>query len=100
MNARRHGGWVILLSFAVALLLAVFPLPLWLGWARPEFVALALIYWVIALPQRVGMVAAFGLGLVLDILEGAVPGQMVPIEGSRIHLHGNFCLTSQAKPLV
>jgi len=70
-----QGTWVILLSFVVALLLAVYPLPVALQWARPEFVALVLIYWVIALPQRVGVVMAFTMGLVLDVLEGATLGQ-------------------------
>jgi rod shape-determining protein MreD len=66
---------VITGTFLVAFLLAVCPLPTWLGWARPESVALVLIYWVVALPQRVGMMAAFIVGAVLDILEGAVLGQ-------------------------
>ncbi|MFB3079102.1 MAG: rod shape-determining protein MreD [Lysobacterales bacterium] len=37
--------------------------------------ALVLIYWVVALPQRVGVLVAFGLGILLDTLEGAVLGQ-------------------------
>lgn len=70
-----NGTWIILLTFIVALLLAVYPLPPSLQWARPEFVALVLIYWVIALPQRVGIVLAFAIGLVLDVVEGAEFGQ-------------------------
>ena len=70
-----HGYWAILLSFLVALVLAVLPLPQWLLWGRPEWVALVLVYWVIALPHRVGLVTALVLGLVLDVLEGAVMGQ-------------------------
>ncbi|WP_240500228.1 rod shape-determining protein MreD [Halioglobus japonicus] len=42
---------------------------------RPEWVAVVLIYWVIALPHRVGMVTGLLLGVMLDILEGAVLGQ-------------------------
>jgi rod shape-determining protein MreD len=44
-------------------------------WARPEWVTLVLIYWVIALPQRIGVVASFCVGLALDLLEGGVLGQ-------------------------
>ena len=69
------GHWVILVSFLLAFLLAVFPLPVALQWARPEWVALVLIYWVIALPQRVGIVVAVAAGLMLDLLEGSVLGQ-------------------------
>ncbi len=70
-----HGYWVILGTFFIALVLAVLPLPLWLLWGRPEWVCLALVYWCIALPQRVGIATALLLGVVLDVLEGAVMGQ-------------------------
>ena len=69
------GYWIILLTFLGAYVLAVMPLPQWLLWARPEWVALALIYWTIALPHRVGMVTGLILGVGLDVLEGAVLGQ-------------------------
>jgi rod shape-determining protein MreD len=74
-DMRANGSWVILTSFCCAYLLAVYPLPGWALWARPEWVALVLIYWVVALPQRVGIVVAFVAGLVLDIIEGSVLGQ-------------------------
>jgi len=70
-----HAYWVILVSFVVAGVLAVLPLPDWLQWGRPEWVALTLIYWVIALPHRVGIFTAVLLGVGLDALEGAVLGQ-------------------------
>ena len=70
-----HGYWVIILTFAGAGVLAVLPLPQWLLWARPEWLALTLIYWIIALPHRVGMATALALGVLLDVLEGAVFGQ-------------------------
>lgn len=70
-----HGYWVILLSFLLSFVFAVLPLPAWLLWARPEFPALVLIYWCIALPHRVGMFSALVLGICLDVLEGAVLGQ-------------------------
>ena len=70
-----HAYWVILASFFCALILAVVPVPGWLAWGRPEWVVLVLVYWVIALPQRVGLITALLLGLMLDIVEGAVMGQ-------------------------
>jgi rod shape-determining protein MreD len=69
-------GYVdILFSFLVAAVLAVVPLPLWLVWGRPEWIALVLIYWAIALPQRVGLATALILGVALDVIEGATIGQ-------------------------
>ena len=70
-----QGYAVILLSFVAAYVLAVMPFPLWALWARPEWVALTLIYWTIALPHRVGIVTGLLLGVGLDVLEGAVIGQ-------------------------
>ena len=70
-----HGYWVIIASFLVAYVLALLPLPAWLLWARPEWVALTLVYWTIALPHRVGILTGLVLGVMLDALEGAVLGQ-------------------------
>ncbi len=75
MEQGEHGFGIILLSFFAALVLAIVPLPQWLLWGRPEWVALFLIYWVIALPHRVGLLTALLLGVVVDVLEGAVIGQ-------------------------
>jgi rod shape-determining protein MreD len=74
-DVRARGGWIIMVSLAVALWLSILPLPEWARWARPEWVALVLIYWVIALPQRVGVGMAWLTGLVLDLVEGAPLGE-------------------------
>jgi rod shape-determining protein MreD len=70
-----HGYVVIFLTFVVAYILAVVPLPLWLQWGRPEWLALTLIYWCIALPERVGIATGLVVGVGLDVLEGAALGQ-------------------------
>jgi rod shape-determining protein MreD len=70
-----QGYMVIVATFVVAYVLAVLPLPHWLVDGRPEWVALVLIYWCIALPQRVGIATGVVIGLGLDVLEGAVLGQ-------------------------
>ena len=72
---KMQGWWVIAMSVFAAILLNIAPVPEWMLWARPEWVALVLIYWVIALPQRIGIAIAWIVGLMLDSLEGAVLGQ-------------------------
>jgi rod shape-determining protein MreD len=74
-SSEGQGYPIILLTFLAAYVLAVLPLPAWLQWARPEWVALTLIYWCIALPQRVGIAVSLLLGVGLDVLEGSVLGQ-------------------------
>ncbi len=73
--APAHGGPIIIITFAVSMVLTIVPLPEWLAPFRPEWIALTLIYWCMALPHRVGVISGFGLGLLLDVLKGAVLGQ-------------------------
>lgn len=69
------GGALIVVSFLFALFLHIIPLPYELRWARPEWVSMALIYWIMVMPQKVGIGVAWVLGLLLDGLEGAYLGQ-------------------------
>ncbi len=72
---KHNGGWVIVASFIIALLLTTIPLPGWLNDWRPAWVAMMLIYWCIVLPERVGIGIAWLLGLMLDVHTGALLGQ-------------------------
>ncbi|HKI73230.1 MAG TPA: rod shape-determining protein MreD [Pseudomonadales bacterium] len=79
VRVRANGLWVIPLTVFVAMILSVVSLPEYVpapvGYLRPEWVALVLIYWVIALPQRVGVVTAWCIGLLMDVLLGDLLGQ-------------------------
>ncbi|MGV8844312.1 MAG: rod shape-determining protein MreD [Pseudomonas sp.] len=72
---RSRNGWVIWLSFAVALLLSVAPMPSFMETGRPLWLALFITYWSLALPHRVGMASAWLLGLGEDVLYGTLLGQ-------------------------
>lgn len=74
MEIRHRGGWVILMSFLIALILTILPLPVWGEFARPEWVALVLVYWCMALPERVGVIAGWLAGLLQDALTGTLLG--------------------------
>lgn len=75
MAAQANGRPIIFATLAIALWLSIIPLPDWARWARPEWVAMVLIYWVIALPHRIGIGSAFVTGLVLDLVEGSPLGE-------------------------
>jgi rod shape-determining protein MreD len=65
----------IVLTLTSALLLNLLP---WSGmvlWIRPDFVALIVLYWCIEQPRKVGFVAAWLLGLFMDIADGSLFGQ-------------------------
>lgn len=71
----RHRGWVIAATIIAAWALEIMPLPAWLALFRPEWPAMVLIYWCLALPQRVGIGIGWSVGLVVDVLRGALLGQ-------------------------
>jgi rod shape-determining protein MreD len=75
VSENASGYWVILLSLFIAAVLAVLPLDRSVGWWRPEWLLVVLVYWTIALPQRVGLFTALSVGLLADVLEGAAIGQ-------------------------
>lgn len=71
----RRGTAVIVVTLLIAIVLAVMPLPEWARLYRPQWVTLVLIYWTLALPQRVGVTVGFSLGILLDALTGTLLGQ-------------------------
>ncbi|MBW6196320.1 rod shape-determining protein MreD [Pseudomonas aeruginosa] len=73
--------WVIWLSLLVGLVLAVAPMPTFTEIGRPLWLAMLLTYWVLLLPERVGMVTAWLLGLAQDVLYGNLLGQNALILG-------------------
>ncbi len=74
ISGRASNVWVVVLSLVFAGVLAIVPIPAWLGLWRPDWIALTLIYWVIALPHRIGLVTAWLVGLLVDVLEGTLLG--------------------------
>lgn len=74
-KSKTNGGNIILLSFFVAFILSMIPLPQILQAVRPEFVLIVLIYWNIALPNRIGVGIGWIAGLVFDVSSDALLGQ-------------------------
>ena len=81
----------IYLTMAVALILTILPLPEWASPYRPEWLALVVLYWAMALPKVVNIASAWILGIVLDLLTGSLLGQhalgLIVISLITIHLH-------------
>jgi len=65
----------IALTMLIALLANLFP---WTGiwmWAKPDFVALLVLYWCIDQPRKIGFAAAWLLGLIMDVADASLFGQ-------------------------
>lgn len=74
-NDRHQGGWLIMLTFLAAMALTIIPLPDFLRNLRPEWAALVLSYWCMALPHRIGVGTGWVIGLLLDVMTGSLLGQ-------------------------
>ncbi len=65
----------VIITLIIALMLSVVPLPDWIEAFRPDWIALALIYWAMMLPRSWSVGSAWLVGLVLDIAQGTLLGQ-------------------------
>jgi rod shape-determining protein MreD len=75
ISALNRSRLIIAATFAVALILSVVPVPDWAEQFRPDWVGLVLIYWCMAIPHRVGVGTGWVVGLLQDVLYGALMGQ-------------------------
>lgn len=66
---------IVGLTFLVALILSVVPMPSPFDAGRPMWLAMVVAYWVMALPHRVGLLTAWVTGLAADVLFGELFGQ-------------------------
>ncbi len=70
-----HNSWVIIVTFIAALVLTLISLPSWLELLRPEWMTIVLVYWCLAIPERVGVIVGWVVGIILDVATGSLLGQ-------------------------
>ena len=75
MSLETRGRMVVYTTFAIALVLSVVPVPNWAEPFIPDWVALTLVYWCMATPDRVSVGTGWVLGMILDVLYGSLLGQ-------------------------
>lgn len=99
INSRPQQVWVIYVTLMIAILLMILPLPEILRLARPEFVVMTLIYWTMALPQRVNIGVAWFTGLVMDITTGGQLGVHAFAYAMAVFMVARFHLQLRQYPL-
>lgn len=99
INSRPQQNWVIYVTLFIAIVLMILPLPEILRLARPEFVVMTLIYWAMALPQRVSIGVAWFTGLVMDITTGGQLGIHAFAYAMAIFMVARFHLQLRQYPL-
>ncbi|GJM10338.1 MAG: rod shape-determining protein MreD [Lysobacteraceae bacterium] len=75
MSRRKPVGWAFFWSLLLAFVLTLVPLPDAIEWARPQLVALVIIYWSLEAPESIGMGTAFLIGIVHDVSVNSLVGQ-------------------------
>ncbi|OQX38350.1 MAG: rod shape-determining protein MreD [Oceanospirillales bacterium LUC14_002_19_P2] len=72
---RTGHHWLVWLTLLLAAVLSIIPLPPWLSLARPAWMAMAVMFWLLVLPQNYGVFFAWCIGLLMDVMLGVVLGQ-------------------------
>lgn len=97
--ASRPKVWVIPATFLASYVLISFPVGLqWRGYT-PDWVTLVLIYWCMAAPQRVGVGAAWLVGLGLDLLTFGLVGSHALTKTVIAFLVGRVALRLRVYPV-
>ena len=71
---RLSARLTLIISFLIGIILMVMPVVPWLSDIWPLWIIPILAYWIMALPHRVGLLAAWGSGIILDILYNSLLG--------------------------
>lgn len=67
----RASGLLIVMTLGVGLFFTLLPLPDVLAAIRPLFYPATVLFWVLIQPGRFGLIAAWGCGILLDVIYGA-----------------------------
>ena len=75
MTNMQSNWFVIPVSFVLAFMLTLLPMPGWAVWLRPAWVLMVLIFWAMSAPERVNVGTAWIIGIILDVLLGSLLGE-------------------------
>jgi len=96
---RAEGRIILLFTIVVSMILMIVPLPDSIRLFRPEWVLMTLLYWAMALPERVGIGFAWTVGLLMDVMLGGTLGILAFSYALVIYLILNFHLQLRQYPL-
>lgn len=92
-------SFVIYFTLLAAMLLMLLPMPEIMRFARPEWVVMTLIYWAMALPNRVSIGVAWLSGLIMDLITGGALGVQAFSYAFAIYVVARFHLQLRQYPL-
>jgi len=75
LQHQKSSMTMIVITFLIAFYLSIVPMPEWAEGYRPPWVSLVLLFWCIAVPDRVGVASGWLVGISLDALSGVTLGE-------------------------
>jgi len=99
MQNRPQGRMVLFITIIIAMILVIVPMPDLLRPFRPEWVLMTLLYWAMALPERVGIGFAWTVGLLMDVMLGGALGILAFSYALVIYLILNLHLRLRQYPI-
>ena len=99
VSSGQHRSWIPSATVFVALVLLVIPVPELIRSFLPDWVSLVLIYWALALPDRMRLPIAWGVGLVIDLVVLGIPGVHALSKTILVYLAKHLSLRVRAHPL-
>jgi len=70
MATNSSGTITLFITILFGLTLQILPMPDSMEWWRPSWLLITMIYWVMALPNRIGIITCWIVGLVFDVSQG------------------------------
>lgn len=87
---------IIFLSFVVAFMMTLLPMPSWAVWVRPAWILMVIIFWASIMPYRVNVGIAWLVGIFLDVLNGTLIGEhalgFTIVTYLVVRMHTRFCM--------
>lgn len=95
---RGNAVLIIFLSFLLAILLMIFPVPVWVATIWPIWLIPVVSYWIMATPHRVGYIVVWCSGIVIDILNNSLLGEhalaLLMVAAVMLKIHQRFSFFS------
>jgi rod shape-determining protein MreD len=99
VNKNLKENIFIIVTFFVALVLMILPQPEWMASAKPQWIFVVLLFWLMHAPRKIGPTIAWLVGLYVDLLMGNILGEHALIYVLFTYFIQRFMRTVQAMPL-
>lgn len=99
VNRHLKENFFIVVTFFIAFVLMVLPQPTWMAYAKPQWVFVVLLFWLMHAPRKIGPTVAWCIGLYMDLLMGTVLGEHALIYVVFTYVIQRFMRVVQAIPL-